>query len=97
MGLEVVDVDASPDQICAAQSLGLDARLMSEEDLRFDAEFDAVFSNAAMHWMIDVDAVVEGCAAGTSARRKICFGDGWCRQCCKDQECAQLGARCPWI
>ena len=60
MGLEVVGVDASPDQICAAQSLGLDARLMSEEDLRFDAEFDAVFSNAAMHWMIDVDAVVEG-------------------------------------
>ena len=60
MGLEVVGIDASPDQICAAQSLGLDARLMSGEDLRFDGEFDAVFSNAAMHWMIDADAVIEG-------------------------------------
>lgn len=60
MGLEVVGVDASPDQICAARSLGLDARLMGGEDLRFDAEFDAVFSNAAMHWMIDADAVIEG-------------------------------------
>ena len=60
MGMEVVGVDASPDQISAAQNLGLDARLMSGEDLRFDAEFDAVFSNAAMHWMIDADAVIEG-------------------------------------
>lgn len=60
MGVEVVGVDASPDQIRAAQDLGLDARIMSGEDLRFDAEFDAVFSNAAMHWMTNADAVIDG-------------------------------------
>ena len=28
--------------------------------LDFDAEFDAVFSNAALHWMRDADAVIAG-------------------------------------
>ena len=60
LGVEVVGIDASPDQIYAAQNIGLDARLMNGEDLTFDAEFDAVFSNAAMHWMIDADALIEG-------------------------------------
>jgi SAM-dependent methyltransferase len=30
------------------------------EALRFDGEFDAVFSNAALHWMRDQDAVLQG-------------------------------------
>ena len=30
--------------------------------LEFDAEFDAVFSNAALHWMLDADAVARGIA-----------------------------------
>ncbi len=30
--------------------------------LTFDAEFDAVFSNAALHWMKDADAVLGGVA-----------------------------------
>ena len=30
--------------------------------LTFDPEFDAVFSNAALHWMTDADAVVKGVA-----------------------------------
>jgi SAM-dependent methyltransferase len=60
MGMEVVGVDSSPDQVRAAQELGLDAHVMSGEALRFVSEFDAVFSNAAMHWMTDADAVISG-------------------------------------
>ncbi len=60
MGVEIVGVDNSPDQIDAARELGLDARVTNGESLEFDSEFDAVFSNAAMHWMADADAVVEG-------------------------------------
>ena len=61
-GAEVVAVDASPEQVSGAQARGLDARVMRGEALDFEQEFDAVFSNAALHWMKDADAVVEGVA-----------------------------------
>ena len=59
-GIDVVGVDSSPDFISAARAKGLDARLMDGEDLTFDHEFDAVFSNAALHWMTRADAVIAG-------------------------------------
>ena len=60
LGCEVVAVDASDAQVGAACRLGLDARVMDGEALVFDAEFDAVFSNAALHWMKRPDAVLTG-------------------------------------
>ncbi len=61
-GVSVVAVDASPDLIAAAKHRGLDARVMNGHDLAFNAEFDAVMSNAALHWMKDPDAVLSGVA-----------------------------------
>lgn len=61
-GAEVVGVDASPDMIRAANDRGLDARLMPGESLNFNREFDAVFSNAALHWMLKPDEVLDGVA-----------------------------------
>jgi len=61
MGCEVVAVDASVQQIDAAKKLGLNAQVMDGENLRFDDEFDAVFSNAALHWMRNnPDKVIAG-------------------------------------
>jgi trans-aconitate methyltransferase len=61
MGAKVVGVDASPDMISAAQKRGIDARVIDAYHLDFDSEFDAVFSNAALHWMKrDPDAVIQG-------------------------------------
>lgn len=60
LGAHVVGVDASPDQIAAAQKLGLDARVVDAHDLRLPPAFDAVFSNAALHWMKKPDAVIAG-------------------------------------
>jgi trans-aconitate methyltransferase len=60
IGCDVLGVDASPELIQAAQELGLDARLMDGQSLDFQQEFDAVFSNAALHWMKDPDAVIHG-------------------------------------
>lgn len=56
----VTAVDASADQVAAARARGLDARVADGTRLRFAAEFDAVFSNAALHWMRDPDAVIDG-------------------------------------
>jgi trans-aconitate methyltransferase len=62
-GATVVGVDAAPDMVAAAKGRGLDARLMDGVDLRFNREFDSVFSNAALHWMkSDPDAVIAGVA-----------------------------------
>lgn len=60
LGCHVTGVDASAQQIGAARKLGLDARVMNGEALDFDGEFDAVFSNAALHWMRDPAKVIAG-------------------------------------
>lgn len=59
-GCAVVGVDASPAMVDAARALGLEAHVMSGEALAFDQEFDAVFSNAALHWMKRPQAVISG-------------------------------------
>jgi trans-aconitate methyltransferase len=55
---EVVAVDSSAAQIEAAKKLGLDARVMNAEALSFAEEFDAVFSNAVLHWIQQADAMI---------------------------------------
>src|SRR5262245_55699649 len=60
LGCRVVGVDASAEMIAAARALGLDARVMDGHALRFDSEFDAVFSNAALHWMKQPERVMAG-------------------------------------
>ena len=60
LGCRVVGVDSSPAMIQAAQALGLDARVMNGHELPFVNEFDAVFTNAALHWMTHPDAVLDG-------------------------------------
>ncbi|MBV8935280.1 MAG: methyltransferase domain-containing protein, partial [Alphaproteobacteria bacterium] len=59
-GATVVAVDAGSDMVSAARARGLDARVMDGQKLTFDGEFDAVFSNAALHWMRDQEAVLAG-------------------------------------
>ncbi len=59
-GADIVGVDSSVDFIAAARAKGLDARLMDGQALAFENEFDAVFSNAALHWMTDAESVVKG-------------------------------------
>ena len=58
-GASVLGLDASPDMIAAARTRGLDAQVGDGQRLTFDREFDAVFTNAALHWM-DGAAVIAG-------------------------------------
>src|SRR5580704_595397 len=61
-GAAVVAVDAAPDMVAAAKAKGLDARVVPGQSLAFAREFDAVFSNAALHWMRPPEAVLAGVA-----------------------------------
>jgi SAM-dependent methyltransferase len=61
-GTTVVGLDASPAMVEAARSRGLDARTGSALNLEFVREFDAVFSNAVLHWIPEADRVVAGIA-----------------------------------
>ena len=56
-GADVVGVDNSPELVSAAQAIGLEVHLLDAADMNFDREFDAAFSNAALHWMLDRDRV----------------------------------------
>jgi trans-aconitate methyltransferase len=59
-GATVFAVDSSAEMIAAAKARGIDAHVMDGQALTFNAEFDAVFSNAALHWMLDASAVTHG-------------------------------------
>lgn len=59
-GTAVVGIDASPEFVAAAQARGVDARLMDATAMSFVSEFDAVLTNAVLHWIEDKDAVVAG-------------------------------------
>lgn len=61
-GATVVGVDLSESFVETARVGNIDAHVMDGENLTFDKEFDAVFTNAAMHWMLDKQAVVDGVA-----------------------------------
>lgn len=60
LGCRVTGVDASPGMVAAARALGVDAHVMDGQALTFDGEFDAVFTNAALHWMPRGADVVAG-------------------------------------
>ncbi len=59
-GCVVVAIDSSPEQVWAALERGLDARIIDACELEFETEFDAVFSNAVLHWIGDADRVISG-------------------------------------
>ncbi|MGA8270123.1 MAG: methyltransferase domain-containing protein, partial [Candidatus Sulfotelmatobacter sp.] len=62
LGARVIGVDNSPDMIAAC---GIDAKIMDARSLTFENEFDAVFSNAALHWVKDdPDAPIAGAFRG---------------------------------
>lgn len=60
LGARIHGVDASTSMIRAAQKRGLSAEVTSGEALNFVDEFDAVFSNAALHWMKNSTEVISG-------------------------------------
>ena len=60
LGADVVGVDLSEELLAVARMKGLAVRKVDGHALDFVSEFDAVFSNAALHWMRKPHLVIAG-------------------------------------
>ncbi len=60
-GAEVIGIDASADMIAKAIKTypGIDFRVADAADFHFDEPFDAVFSNAVLHWVQKADEAIK--------------------------------------
>ncbi len=60
-GAHAVGLDASPEMIGQARQNFPKLQFVLEDAaaMKFESEFDAVFSNAALHWMLDASAVAK--------------------------------------
>jgi SAM-dependent methyltransferase len=58
-GADVIGVDNSPELVAATRAIGIEVLEMDASDMPFECEFDAAFSNAALHWMLDKQRVAD--------------------------------------
>jgi trans-aconitate methyltransferase len=70
-GADVVGIDSSRSLVDAARDRGIDARLAEVYALPFASEFDAAFSNAALHWMREADLALANIARALRPRARF--------------------------
>jgi SAM-dependent methyltransferase len=58
-GADVIAVDLSSEMVEKTQSKGIQASVMSATNLTFENQFDAVFSNAVLHWVKDSELAIK--------------------------------------
>ena len=70
-GAKVVGIDMSAEMIEQCQAKGIEAYVGSVTDLPYNEAFDAVFSNATLHWVKDARGAVQNIAK--SLKNGGCF------------------------
>lgn len=70
-GADVVGIDSSRALVDAARARGIDAHVMDVYALPFRDEFDAAFSNAALHWMREPDLAIGKIARALRSRGRF--------------------------
>lgn len=70
-GADVLGVDLSEELLAVARMKGLTVRKVDGHALDFVSEFDAVFSNAALHWMRAPELVIAGVARALKPRGRF--------------------------
>jgi trans-aconitate methyltransferase len=60
-GARVTGIDNSTSMVEKASAIfpDIDFRVMSAADFHFNEVFDAIFSNAALHWVLDKDSAID--------------------------------------
>ena len=96
-GARVVGVDVSAEMVDAAERAHpeLEFAVADGQRLEFEGEFDAVFSNAALHWMLDADAVARGIARALRPHGRFAaeFGGKRCVATIAEAAALELRAR----
>ncbi|MBK18107.1 MAG: SAM-dependent methyltransferase [Rhodospirillaceae bacterium] len=59
-GAITIGADASLDQVAATRNLGIPGAVVDGHNLAFKEVFDAILTNAALHWMTRPDEVIQG-------------------------------------
>ncbi|WP_373494309.1 trans-aconitate 2-methyltransferase [Aquiflexum sp.] len=61
LGAKVLGIDSSPEMITKAREKypQIDFRVMSAESFQLEGQFDAVFSNATLHWVLEKEKAAE--------------------------------------
>jgi SAM-dependent methyltransferase len=70
-GAHALGVDLSDELLAVARMKGLNVRKVDGHALDFVSEFDAVFSNAALHWMRKPELVIAGVARALRPRGRF--------------------------
>jgi SAM-dependent methyltransferase len=71
LGADVLGVDLSDELLAVARMKGLPVRKLDGHALDFVSEFDAVFSNASLHWMRKPNLVIAGVARALRPRGRF--------------------------
>jgi len=61
-GAKVIGIDSSEAMVIEAKEKGLEAYVGSVTDLPYDEVFDAIFSNAVLHWVKDARTAIKNIA-----------------------------------
>src|SRR5262245_57215413 len=76
----VAGIDRSENMVALARHLivlpNVTFRLMDVQEIAFDSEFDAVFSNSTLHWVPDYAAVSRGIARALKPNGRIFLSMG---------------------
>jgi len=59
LGADVIGVDLSEDMVEKTKSKGIEASVKSATNLDFENKFDAVFSNAVLHWVKNSELAIQ--------------------------------------
>lgn len=94
-GANVLGLDLASEMVAQARRKhpALELRVGDGQELRFESEFDAVFSNATLHWMPRADAVAQGVARALRPGGRFVaeLGGARCVQTVRDAVTAALG------
>jgi len=70
-GSKVVAVDLSASMVQKTKEKGIEASVMSATELIFENEFDAVFSNAVLHWVKEDEKAIKKISKSLKAKGRF--------------------------